>query len=287
MEEIQQAYSNMIDLMPPVMAPLVRIAIVLVLSALIIRVGCMLVDRLMVRTYSEGSNFSESKRKTLVSLLKSIIKYVTYFVAFVNVLDIFGVDTASILTAAGVGGLAIGFGAQSLVKDIITGFFIIFEDQYNVGDYIEITGASGIVTEIGLRTTRIRDFGGQLHIVPNGEITRVTNHSRGDMRALVEVSIAQDEDVDKVISILEEVCEEVKAKRNDIISGPEVLGVTNLGPWEIGITIIARTIPMQQWSLEREIRKAVKHRFEQEGIRVPYQKMVCIKDKLQSEGVEH
>lgn len=287
MEEIQQAYSNMIDLMPPVMAPLVRIAIVLVLSALIIRVGCMLVDRLMVRTYSEGSNFSESKRKTLVSLLKSIIKYVTYFVAFVNVLDIFGVDTASILTAAGVGGLAIGFGAQSLVKDIITGFFIIFEDQYNVGDYIEITGASGIVTEIGLRTTRIRDFGGQLHIVPNGEITRVTNHSRGDMRALVEVSIAQDEDVDKVISILEEVCEEVKAKRNDIISGPEVLGVTNLGPWEIGITIVARTIPMQQWSLEREIRKAVKHRFEQEGIRVPYQKMVCIKDKLQSEGVEH
>ena len=287
MEDIQQAYSEMVDILPPYIVPMFRIAVVLILSFVVIKIGSKLVDRLVYLQHIEGRDYNENKTKTLTSLLKSIIKYVTYFVAFVNILDIFGVDTASILAAAGVGGLAIGFGAQSLVKDIISGFFIIFEDQYNVGDYIEITGASGIVTEIGLRTTKIRAFGGEVHIVPNGEITRVTNHSRGDMRALVEVSVAYDEDVDRVIKILKEVCDEVRGKRDDIISGPEVLGVTTMGPWEIGITIVARTIPMQQWSVERELRKAINQRFKQEGIEIPYQKMVYIKDNTRNEEVSH
>jgi len=286
LEEIQQAYSEMVEILPPLLVPVFRIAVVLILSLLIIKIGSKLVDRLIHLQHLEGRNYNENKTKTLTGLLRSMIKYVTYFVAFVNILDIFGVDTASILAAAGVGGLAIGFGAQSLVKDVISGFFIIFEDQYNVGDYIEVTGASGIVTEIGLRTTRIRAFGGELHIVPNGEITRVTNHSRGDMRAQVEVSVACDEDVDRIISILKEVCDEVKAKRDDIISGPEVLGVTKLGPWEMGITITARTIPMQQWSVERNLRKAINQRFKQEGIEIPYQKMVYIKDESKKEGVD-
>ena len=137
----------------------------------------------------------ENKRKTLAGLLKSILRYVTYFTAAINILEIVGVKTASLLAAAGIGGLAVGFGAQNLVKDVISGFFIIFEDQYNVGDYVEAAGVAGVVDEVGLRTTRLRDFGGQFHIIPNGEIALVTNHSRGIKRALVKVKIAYEENL--------------------------------------------------------------------------------------------
>jgi small-conductance mechanosensitive channel len=286
LEEIQQVYSDLVDVMPPVIAPFLRIIIIFVLSALIIKIGNILIDRIfMLRV--KGYKYNESKTKTLTSLLKSIIRYLTYFVAFINTLEIFGIDTTSILTAAGVGGLAVGFGAQSLVKDVISGFFIIFEDQYNVGDYIDILGTSGIVEEIGLRTTRLRAFSGELHIIPNGEITRVTNNSRGAMRARVDVKITYEEDIDKAISVLEDVCKDIKSRRDDIIDGPKVLGVTNLGPSEVVISIIGKTPPMKQWSLEREIRKAAKEKLAQEGIEVPYPKMVYINRNPKREEVDH
>ncbi|HHY70884.1 MAG TPA: mechanosensitive ion channel family protein [Thermoanaerobacterales bacterium] len=225
------------------------------------------------------------KRKTLAGLLKSIVRYVTYFVAVVNILQIFGIETASLLTAAGIGGLAVGFGAQNLVKDIISGFFIILEDQYNVGDYVETAGVSGTVDEIGLRTTKLRDFGGQLHIIPNGQITRVTNHSRGLMRALVNVSIAYEADLNRALGALEKVCAEVREKREEIVEGPTILGVSNLGPTEVVVTILARTVPMQQWSVERELRKAILKKFEKEGIEIPYPRMVYIKKENKGEGL--
>ncbi|NLZ52949.1 MAG: mechanosensitive ion channel family protein, partial [Thermoanaerobacteraceae bacterium] len=193
------------------------------------------------------------------------------------------INTTSLLTAAGVGGLALGFGAQNLVKDVISGFFIIFEDQYNVGDYVEVAGVSGVVDEIGLRTTKVRDFGGQFHIIPNGEITLVTNYSRGVMRALVNINIAYEEDFDKVLKALEEVCHQVKKIRKDIVEGPSILGISNLGPTEVVVSILARTEPMQQWSVEREIRKAVLEKFAKEGIEKPYPRMVYINQQNKGE----
>ena len=161
---------------------------------------------------------------------------------------------------------------------------MIFEDQFNVGDYIEAAGVAGIVDEMGLRTTKIRDFGGQIHIIPNGEITIVTNHSRGMMRALVNINISYEEDLDKVLKALEDVCRQVRTKRNDIVEGPTVLGISNLGPTEIVVSILAKTVPMQQWSVEREIRKAVLEKFKDEGIEKPYPRMVYI--NKQSKGEE-
>ena len=218
----------------------------------------------------------ENKRKTLAGLLKSILRYVTYFTAAINILEIVGVKTASLLAAAGIGGLAVGFGAQNLVKDVISGFFIIFEDQYNVGDYVEAAGVAGVVDEVGLRTTRLRDFGGQFHIIPNGEIALVTNHSRGIKRALVKVKIAYEENFDRALKALEEVCKDVKAKRKEIVEGPMILGVTDLGSTEVVVTLLARTVPMQHWSVERELRKAVLDKFEQEGLEKPYPRLVYI-----------
>ncbi|MGI5859525.1 MAG: mechanosensitive ion channel family protein [Tepidanaerobacteraceae bacterium] len=285
MNEITQAYNNLITRLPAFAIPLFRIVAVLFVSALFIKLSEGFISRILSMSTHEKLRFDESKKKTLASLLKSIVRYVTYFTAAINILEIVGIKTASLLTAAGVGGLAVGFGAQNLVKDIISGFFIIFEDQYNVGDYVETGGVAGTVDEIGLRTTKLRDFGGQLHIIPNGEITRVTNHSRGLMRALVNVNIAYEEDLNRALGALEEVCEEVRAKRKEIVEGPMILGVSNLGPTEVVVTLLARTVPMQQWSVERELRKAILEKFEKEDIEIPYTRRVYIKRENKGEDL--
>jgi len=284
LKDVIHAYNSLINQLPTSVIPLVKIAIVLLVSAFIIKVANEFITRILFMGKKETLNFDDNKRKTLASLLKSIVRYVTYFMAAINILEIIGINTTSLLTAAGVGGLAIGFGAQNLVKDVISGFFLIFEDQYNVGDYVEVAGVSGIVDEIGLRTTKVRDFGGQFHIIPNGEITLVTNHSRGMMRALVNINIAYEEDFNKVLKVLEDVCLQVKEKRDDIVEGPTILGISNLGPSEVVVSILAKTVPMQQWSVEREIRKAVLEKFKDEGIEKPYPRMVYI--NRQSKGEE-
>jgi small conductance mechanosensitive channel len=176
----------------------------------------------------------------------------------------------SILAVAGIGSLAIGFGAQNLVKDVISGFFVIFEDQFGVGDYITINNFSGLVEEVGLRTSKIRDFSGDLHIIPNGEIKTVTNHTRGSMRALVNVGVPYEEDVDKITNVLKQICEDIKKSRNDIIDGPSVLGITDFQDSQVLITIVAKTEPMKQWEVEREIRYRIKKVFDQEKIAFPY-----------------
>ncbi len=284
MKDVSYYYNQIINRLPSYVAPLIRLIVILLATFMVIALS----GRFIERVFSiDKSRFplNESKKKTLTGLLKSIVRYLAYFVATVNILELFGIKTASLLTAAGIGGIAVGFGAQSLVKDIISGFFIIFEDQYSVGDYVELGGISGTVEEVGLRTSKLRDFGGQLHVVPNGEIKIVTNHSKGPMRALVNISIAYEADIDKAIFALNEVCAEIKQKRNDLVEGPKVLGITNFGPSEVIVTIIAKTIPMQQWSVERDLRRAIKERFNRDGIEIPYPRTVII-SKNRTKGRE-
>lgn len=274
-------YNQMIKKIPPFAVPIIKILIIITVTAIVVDITGRLIDRFFILWQGEKHNrVSEKKKKTLTGLLKSIVRYTSYFVAGISILDIFGVHTQSLITAAGVGGLAVGFGAQNLVKDIISGFFIIFEDQYNVGDYIETSGVSGTVEEIGLRSTQLRDFGGQLHIIPNGSIELVTNYSKGKMRALVTIAVTYEEDLKKVFEVLDEVCKKVKENRKDIIDGPNVLGVTELSASAVVITIIAKTVPMMQWSVEREIRKAILESFEAEGIKIPYPKTILLQENM-------
>jgi small-conductance mechanosensitive channel len=275
-QQVFSFYNQVVEQLPPYAGILIRLGTIVLITFVIITVGGKLIEKVFSINKSERFSLNESKKKTLVGLLKSIVRYITYFVAGVNILELFGINTTSLLTAAGIGGLAIGFGAQSLVKDVITGFFIIFEDQYSAGDYVQIGDISGVVEEIGLRVSKLRDFSGQLHIIPNGEIKVVTNNSRGPMRALVSVRMTYEADIERAIKVLNEVCSEIKQKRDDIIEGPSVLGITNLGPSEVDITIIAKTIPMQQWSVERDLRKVIKERFYRDGIDIPYPRTVII-----------
>jgi small conductance mechanosensitive channel len=212
---------------------------------------------------------------TLEAILKSILRYSVYFFGIVGILtQMFG---AISLTFAGIGGVAIAFGAQSLVKDIINGFFILFEDQFAVGDHINIDDKGGIVESIELRITKIRDFNGDLHIIPNGLITKVTNHSRGDIRVAVDIDIPYEEDMDKVIGIVSAVCERFKAENENMVEGPKVLGVSALKESSLTIKVAGKAKPMTQWDAEMSLRREIKKALNEEKIEVPYPKRKIIK----------
>ncbi|HOB81665.1 MAG TPA: mechanosensitive ion channel family protein [Peptococcaceae bacterium] len=259
----------------------VLILLILIVTRIAIGIADMLIERTFQFKYKhEKTTGDERRADTLKILLKSVARYALFFIAAITVLDELGVPIAAVLSAAGILGLAVGFGAQNLVKDVITGFFIIFEDQFSVGEYVETEGVGGIVEEVGLRITKLRDWNGKLHIIPNGSIAMVTNHNRGSLRAWVEVRVSYREDLNRVLQVLEDTC---KSVRNDfadkITQGPRVLGVTNLGQSEVVITIMAMTTPLEQWGIERELRKRIKETFEREGIEIPYPHQVIIREE--------
>ncbi|SKC88297.1 mechanosensitive ion channel family protein [Maledivibacter halophilus] len=285
--EIQQAFSNFTDEMKIMMAEYLspdkigkvlvkatKIILIIILARLVIRITNALIDKFIDNRDKVKLKLDESRINTAKGVLKSITRYTIYFIALVPILAEMNIDIKSIIAAAGIGGLAIGFGAQNLVKDIITGFFILFEDQFAVGDYIEIEGKNGVVEEMALRITKIRDFSGDLHIIPNGAITKVTNRCRGNMRAKVDMSIAYEENIERAINVLKRASESISKENNDIIEGPIVLGVTSFGASDVIITIIAKVKPMSQWEVERIMRKRFKEVFDEEGIEIPYPKRV-------------
>lgn len=252
--------------------------IIVALIFLSIGIISKLLNRIIDRTLKiENKNrmINEKRANTIVSTLKKVIKYILVFIGIIMTLELFNINTASIIATAGIGGLAIGFGAQSLVKDIITGFFILLEDQYSVGDYIETGDKDGIVEDLGLRVTKLRAFSGELHIIPNSSIQIVTNKTRGAMRALVEVSILNEEDMERAIKVLQEACNQLTGN-DSIIEGPNVLGVTDIGEYHVNITIVAKTKSMEQWAVERQIRQIVIETLQRENIKRPYPKREII-----------
>jgi len=271
MEAIVQLYQKFLSLYDiKILKVTFDIIKILVIAFIGIKIGDILISRFYKLQTKGKIQLPERKIGTLMSLTKNILRYVIYFIAAASILKIFNIEMTSILAVAGIGSLAIGFGAQNLVKDVISGFFIIFEDQFGVGDYITINNFSGLVEEVGLRISKIRDFSGDLHIIPNGEIKTVTNHTRGSMRALVNVGIPYEEDVDRIINVLTQICEDIKKSRNDVIEGPTVLGITDFQDSQVLITIIAKTEPMKQWEVERDIRYRIKKVFDREKITFPY-----------------
>lgn len=212
----------------------------------------------------------ERRAKTLVAVLTSLIRYVIDFTVVVTILAALDINTSTILVGAGVASLAVGFGAQSLVKDVITGFFLLFEDQFSVGDYVTAAGVSGTVEEVGLRATKLRDYSGEIHIVPNGIIDKTTNHSRGNRRAVVTVTVPYGEPVDRILTVLARVGESVAAEKASALVGkPQVLGITAFADTGAVLTVTADTAPMAQAEVERALRMGIKRAFEKEGIRIP------------------
>jgi small conductance mechanosensitive channel len=248
---------------------------ILILARYSLNVGIKLIDKFICTNTERLTLLQENKAKTLSALLKSLWRYTIYALTIVLVLSRLQImDVAPILAGAGILGLAVGFGAQNLVRDIISGFFIILEDQFSVGDFITTGAYSGIVEELGLRITRIRDFSGELHIIPNGSIEAVTNRTRGNMRAMIDVGVAYEEDIDHVLAVLEERMRQYGEEDADVVEGPTVLGVVDLADSSVEIRIMAHTVAMTQWRVERDMRRAIKVKFDELGIEIPYPRKV-------------
>ncbi len=251
-----------------------KLLMIVIVSKLLIRIGkTMLHNIFKIRTKSP-LRVTERREATLTKLLDNILAYVIYFISFIMCLEVFGLDVTALLAGAGVAGLAIGFGAQNLVRDVITGFFIIFEDQFSVGDYIRTGTFEGIVEEIGLRITKIKSFTGEIHVIPNGNITDVTNFSISNSIAIVDVSIAYEGDITKAERVLQELLTTMPGKYEDMVKTPELLGVQTLGASDVVLRIISEVKPMKQFSTARALRKEIKVCLDDNGIEIPFPRVV-------------
>lgn len=256
----------------------ISIIIIAVLMTVAINVANSFINKLVKKQIESNYKFTmdEKKANTMGTLLKSIVRYSVYFIGVTTMLaTIFGEISWAF---ASVGGVAVGLGAQSFIKDVINGIFILFENQYAVGDFITLDQSQGIVESVGLRTTELRDFNGDVHIIPNGNVLVVTNHSKGNMRVLVDIEVAYEEDIDNVIEIINNICDKYNKKNENITTPCKVLGVMSLNASGVTIRVIGETKPMKQWEAERELRKIIKLELDKQGIEIPYPKTQILKD---------
>ncbi|MBN2320599.1 MAG: mechanosensitive ion channel family protein [Acidobacteria bacterium] len=216
---------------------------------------------------------AEKRAKTLGKIINSAGFVLIIGIALMMVLSEFNMDIMPIITGAGIAGLAIGFGAQNLVRDVISGFFLILEDQVRVGDVAQINGTGGVVEAIKLRTTVLRDLQGTVHIFPNGEIKQVSNMTKEFSYAVLDVGVAYKENVDAVMEVLKGIGEETKqdpAFGNLLMEPLEILGVDDFADSQVTIKIRIKTLPLKQWIVGRELRRRIKNTFDARGIEIPF-----------------
>lgn len=213
---------------------------------------------------------AEQRANALSGVLRSIVSFVIFAIAGFMVLDELGVNLAPLLAGAGVVGLAIGFGSQALVKDFLSGMFILVEDQFGVGDVVDLDGTSGTVEAISLRTTQLRSVEGTVWHVPNGEIRRVGNMSKHWSRAVLDVEVAYGTDIEQARAVIKRVADDVWRTSGDVLEEPDVQGVERLGASGVTIRTLVKTTPSQQWEVSRLLRERIKAAFDAEGIEIPF-----------------
>src|SRR5215470_2229100 len=210
---------------------------------------------------------------TLTHIVRDVARIVILFVGMTMILSEGGVDLKPLLAAAGLGGLAIGFGAQSLVKDLIAGFFILWEDSVRIGDVVEVAGVAGLVEEVELRTIKLRDVSGNLHVVPNGVIDKVKNLTKDYSYSLCEIGVAYRENVDEVMGVLQEIAEDLRRDprfADDILEPLEMLGVDQFKDAAVMIKCRIKTEPAKQWRVGREMNRRIRNTFDAKGIAIPF-----------------
>ena len=253
-----------------------KILIIIVSTFILIKVAHVFSNKLVetLRRYKHKVDIEFKKRTdTLNSVLRYIINIGIVAIALIMILDELDVEIGPILAAAGVLGLAVGFGAQSLVKDIISGFFIFLEDQIRVGDVVDVAGKSGIVERMNLKMTILRDLAGNVHYIPNGEINVVTNMTKGYSRYVFDIGVAYREDVDEVMKIMKEVDEELRNDpdfKDDILEPLEIFGLDQFADSALIIKARTTTRPIKQWRVAREFNRRLKKKFDTCDIEIPF-----------------
>jgi small conductance mechanosensitive channel len=224
---------------------------------------------------------SEAKKRahTLGNILRHAFLIIITFVAVLMILGELEIQLGPLLATAGIGALAIGFGAQSLVKDVISGFFIILENQYRIGDVIEVAGVSGLVESVSLRKTVLRDLQGKVHTIPNGEIKVVSNFSKEWSRSVLDLGISYRDDIDQIVDLLIQIGKEMGSEepyKSAILEPLQVLGVEKFDESQMVIRMMVKTAPLKQWEVGRELRRRIKIRFDEKGIQLPFPHRVLI-----------
>jgi small conductance mechanosensitive channel len=219
-----------------------------------------------------GSTLSprrEQRARTMASVLKSLTTAAIGVIAGLMILDELGIATGPLLASAGIVGIAVGFGAQALVRDVISGVFMLIEDQYGVGDVVDLGDASGVVEAVGLRVTRIRDVNGTVWYIRNGQVLRVGNQSQGWARAVLDIGVAYGEDVGRAESLLLDVANTLRQDEKFgplVLEEPEMWGIESVTADSVVLRLVVKTEPLQQWAVARELRRRIKDRFDAEGI---------------------
>jgi len=263
---------------------MVRVVLILLLAWIVHHVLHTLIRRLERIAQDDPSTISEREKRaqTLSRILRQASFVLVWSVSLMLVLGELGVDLKPILAGAGILGLAVGFGAQTLVKDVITGFFILLENQIRVGDVVTAAGCSGQVESVNLRTTVLRDIDGNTHIIPNSAITVVTNATRDWSRALLDIGVAYKEDTDRCLAVMREVGSELE---RDPLFGRKLLGpfeypgVQALGDSAVVLRMLAKTLPQEGPVVQRELRRRVKRAFDASGIEMPFPHLTVVRAK--------
>lgn len=253
-----------------------KVVLITIAAGIVVKLLKMIIRKSFSVRIKGPLKYNERRQQTLSKLLENVIAYVVYFMAIVAVLSSFNIDVRGLIAGAGVLGLAVGFGAQNLVRDVITGFFIIFEDQFSVGDFVRIGTAEGTVEEIGLRTTKVKGPTGELYIFPNGNVLDVVNFSVHNSIAVVDVNVSYKADINQVESLIVEFLGTLQEKYEQIIKPPEFLGVQSLTPTEMVVRVVAETLPMQHFAVSRGIRRDLKEYLDAHNVEVPLPQMVMM-----------
>jgi moderate conductance mechanosensitive channel len=253
-----------------------RVAVIVLVSYGLHRATHLLVQR-FERDLTQRETLDELERnkraRTLGSIVNKAATGLIVATAAILILNEVGVNVAPVLTGAGIAGIAVGFGAQSLVRDVLSGFFLILEDQLRVGDFAAVNGTNGLVEQVSLRTIVLRDIRGTVHVFPNGAITTLANHSKDFSRYIIDLDIPYDEDPDRVADIARDVDRELRSdpKFESLILEPvEIVGVIAYSEWSIQLRIRMKTVAQRQWVVGREFRKRLRKALNLHGIEVPY-----------------
>ena len=250
-----------------------RVLLIVILTLVALKLARVISTRIFTLTKKE----IDAEHKKRIDTLSSVIRYTLFIgvmvVAAIMIMGELGIKISPVLAAAGIVGLAVGFGAQSLVQDVISGFFILLEDQVRVGDVVQIADRGGLVEKINLRMVVLRDLAGNVHYVRNGQIQVVTNMTKDYGRYVFEIGVAYREDVDNVIEVVKQVDEEMRIDplfKDDILEPIEILGLDQFGNSGVIIKARTKTKPIKQWAVGREFNKRLKKRFDKENIEIPF-----------------
>jgi small conductance mechanosensitive channel len=255
----------------------VRLTVIVAGSLVLVHLLKLVSDRVVRAVTEEGAGQVSEREKralTLAGIVKTVGTTVIVIIAIMMGLQEIGLDITPVIAGAGVVGLAVGFGAQSLIKDVIAGFFIILEGQFAVGDVIKTGEISGWVEQLNLRVTILRDVSsGAVHFIPNSELKVVSNLTKEWSQVALDIGVAYHEDIDRVVGVLQQIGQELARDEQMgslILEPPEVLGIESFGESQVMIKVLVKTLPQRQWEVAREFRRQIKATFEKEGIEVPY-----------------